>query len=94
MRTKKKTIYDDFPKTLKKPLPKETWLAYFPYEEKGNWEKLRPVYVLEINNEEYICQKITSNSKHGKRFKKTNSYITEEKAKITIDKFYRKIKVR
>lgn len=94
MRAKKKTIYDVFPKTLKKPLPKETWLAYFPYEEKGNWEKLRPVYVSEINDEEYICQKITSNSKHGKRFKETNSYITEDKAKITIDKFYRKIKVK
>lgn len=102
MRDKRKHIdkvYKDFPVTNKIPKKGDYWMAYFPFQELGNFGKLRPIYIEEINekNETIIARMITTNSKRGikiedkKHFVK-DSYLTNNKAIITYDKLYRRIK--
>ena len=96
-----KKYYDEFPKLSKNhPLPKkgDIWLAKFPYNTKGNMEKLRPVLVSHEIDDEYIVRGFTTNKKRGeeinekykKYFPKT-SYITKLYKRITLDKFYKRI---
>lgn len=91
---------DKFMTTNRQLKKGDYWLAKFPYFEKGNFEKLRPVKILAVDEEanSYIVQKITSNPEKGKEIqipskKKQHkkSYLTNYIAKITIDKFYHKL---
>ena len=95
---KRKTYYDKFPTTKNIPKKGDIWLVKFPYETKGNIEKVRPVLVSDVKEESYLCRKITSNSSKGKRIQgflekyfNRPSYITKTYKVITIDKFYRRI---
>lgn len=94
----KKTNYDKFPTTNVQPKKGDVWLAKFPYLTKGNIEKLRPVIITEIKEEEITARMITTNKKRGselpkelKKYMREESYLTNSYAKIGYDKLYRRI---
>ena len=87
--------YDKFPTTTRQPHIGDVWLAKFPYCEKGNMEKVRPVCIADINDDLVKVRMITTNAKkgikiHNNKLKK-DSYLTNNYANIPIDKLYRKI---
>ena len=94
MKTKIKSVYDGFPKTKKTPKKNEIWLAYFPYYGRTNIEKLRPVLICSVIDDEAMVRKITTNSKRGV-FININgdkkSYLTKHYARIKLYKCYRKL---
>ena len=92
-----KYIQDDFPRTKKRPKRKEIWLAYYPYYGKTNMEKLRPVLIHKVKDDEALVQMITSkkSSRTIKEIKlkgsKKPSYLRNSYATIKLYKCYRKI---
>ena len=58
--------YNEFPKTTKTIEEGDIWYAWFPYNEKGNMQKLRPVYVKKILNDGILVYMITTNKNKGK----------------------------
>lgn len=93
----------EFPKTKKEPHRHEVWIALFPYETLGNMEKMRPVYITSINEEEdkVRCKMITTNPKHARKIKGTLSkskpfnkisYLKDKTVEIPIYKLYGKIR--
>ena len=90
-------IYLEHTRTNKIPEINDVWLAYYPYMEKGNMEKARPVLIIEEKeNGNYLVRKITSNKKKGilindlKNYKK--SYLTNDYAEISFEKMIRRLK--
>lgn len=90
--------WDRFPDNQYIPEKGEVWLVKYPYEVRGNMEKLRPAIVSQVNGETFICRKITTNSKRGKEIKgnlakilEKPSYKTNIYQELTIDKFYKRI---
>jgi len=99
-----KQCYNEFPKTNKTIEIGDIWYAYFPYQELGNMEKLRPVYVKKILDDGILVYMITTNQNKGKlleidlscknRYKNMRtSYINiNKKAILNETKFYSKLK--
>ena len=89
---------DKFFTTNKNPQKGDVWLVRYPYETKGNMEKVRPVIIAEVNEEYLKVRKITTNEKRGKLiihkkyFNKKNSYLTNDYANIHYTKLIRRIK--
>lgn len=91
--------YIGLPITNKKPQKGDYWLASFPFHEAGNFEKLRPIFVEQVNQEDksIVARMITTNPKYGekindkKHFKK-DSYLTNNRATLPYDKLFRRIK--
>ena len=93
--------YDNFPTTNKTIYVGDIWYAWFPFQQPGNYEKLRPVLVLDIKGDKIKVRMITSNPKKGKliiiknkvksRLLYKDSYLTNNDAYLTEDKFYSKI---
>ena len=95
--------YNSFPKKLANPKPKEVWLALFPYKQLGNMEKIRPVYILNVDHDNNIvqCQKITTNPEFARKIKgklsnikpfNRDSYLNNEKTTIPIYKLFSRLK--
>lgn len=100
-----RNCYNEFPKTNKTIEEGDIWYAKFPYQTKGNLEKLRPVYVKKIlNNNNFLVCMITTNKNNGKLLKidlscknrykhMKTSYININKESILDEtKFYSKLK--
>lgn len=93
--------YNKFPTTNKNIHIGDIWYAWFPFREQGNYEKLRPVLVSAIKEDKIKVRMITSNPKKGKliviknkvksRLLYKDSYLTNNDAYLTEDKFYSKI---
>lgn len=94
---------NEFPNVKKEPHKHEVWLALFPYEQLGNMEKMRPVYITSINEEKETvrCKMITTNPKNAKKIKgklsnsryfNKDSYLKERIEEISIYKLYGRIK--
>lgn len=92
---KRNKIYDEFPKTTRRPKKGEVWLAFFPYYQRGGFEKLRPVLIKSVRGDEAIVQKITSKKK-GKEitlnYNNKKSYLVNNFARIKLYKCYHRIK--
>lgn len=93
--------FQEFPKTTRLIEKGDIWLAYYPYREKGNMEKLRPVYVSEVNEDNIKVYMITTNKNRGiplkvnlsNRKEKRQSYLNfNNYSIIKKEKFYIKIK--
>ena len=96
MKKNKLIYYDRFPTTTKNIFINDVWLAKFPYFQDGNMEKLRPVLINKIKDNEIVVTMITSKENRGIKINDTNifrknSYLTEKHAILPIDKLYRKI---
>lgn len=93
--------YNRFPTTQRNIHVGDIWYAYFPFKELGNYEKLRPVLVSAIKEDKIKVRMITSNPTKGKliviknkvksRLLYKDSYLTNNDAYLTEDKFYSKI---
>ena len=93
--------YNRFPTTQKNIHVGDIWYAYYPFKTPGNYEKLRPVLVHAIEGDKIRVRMITSNPKRGKliviknkvksRLLYKDSYLTNDDALLTEDKFYSKI---
>lgn len=93
--------YNKFPTTKRNIHVGDIWYAFYPYKEEGNFEKLRPVLVSAIKEDKIKVRMITSNPKSGKliviknkvksRLLYKDSYLTNDDALLTEDKFYSKI---
>lgn len=71
---------NEFPKVKKTPHINEVWLALFPYEQLGNMEKLRPVLITKVMQDNVKCKKITTNANKGKKIKgvlSTSKYFNQ-----------------
>ena len=93
--------YNRFPTTKRNIHVGDIWYAFYPFKTPGNYEKLRPVLVSAIEDDKIRVRMITSNSKRGKlivtknkvksRLLYKDSYLTNDDALLTEDKFYSKI---
>lgn len=94
---------NSFPTVKKEPHRHEVWLALFPYEQLGNMEKLRPVYITSVNEEKDTvrCKMITTNPKNARKIKGKISksrywdkecYLKEILMEIPTYKLYGKMK--
>lgn len=93
--------YDRFPTCKKNITVGDIWYAWYPFKELGNYEKLRPVLVSAIKEDKIKVRMITSNPTKGKliviknkvksRLLYKDSYLTNNDALLTEDKFYSKI---
>lgn len=93
--------YNNFPTTNKTIHVGDIWYAWYPFKELGNYEKLRPVLVSDIKDDKIKVRMITSNPNKGKliviknkvksRLLYKDSYLTNNDALLTEDKFYSKI---
>lgn len=93
----------EFPRVKKEPHKHEVWIALFPYETLGNMEKMRPVYITSVDEEENIvrCKMITTNPKYARKIKGTltnckpynkDSYLKDKVVEIPIYKLYGKLR--
>jgi len=93
--------YNKFPTTKRNIHVGDIWYAWHPFRELGNYEKLRPVLVSAIKEDKIKVRMITSNPNKGKliviknkvksRLLYKDSYLTNNDALLTEDKFYSKI---
>lgn len=100
MKKNRKNIYNFFPKQMKEPKKGDVWVAKFPFREKGCFEKVRPVLVIYVDeeNEIYYCRSFTTNKSKGtevseelkKYFNKT-PYLTDNVMGLKIEKFYKRL---
>lgn len=97
MKRKKVNRERPFPGLTKTPEVGDIWIALYPYREKGNYEKARPVLIKEINDDYIVIQKITTRSdknikiNNDKKLFKQQSYLSKDTAKISPYKLIRRI---
>lgn len=63
--------------STKIPVKNQIWLAKYPYLEKGNWYKVRPVVIIDVIPEDDSCTvaKVTSTEKEGyKKIRASNKF--------------------
>lgn len=94
---------NSFPKTNKTPHAGEVWLALFPFDVPGGMQKMRPVLINEVIDENNIkVQMISTNPKNGIKIKNKlgnkngwlgheQSYLKKRTAIVDIYKLYSRV---
>lgn len=81
------TIYEKPPTTNKEKKIGDIWFAKVPYHEKGNWYKPRPVLIVDYINDKYLCKKITSKYKPGRKKIEVDGRISYVSYYITLKEY-------
>lgn len=80
-------IYENPPTTNKEKKIGDVWFAKVPYKEKGNWYKPRPVLIIDYVGDKYLCKKITSKYRPGRKKIKLNGKISYVSYYITLNEY-------
>lgn len=80
-------LFEKPPTTNKEKKIGDIWFAKVPYHEKGNWYKPRPVLIVDYVGDKYLCKKITSKYRPGRKKIKVDGQISYVSCYITLNEY-------